>query len=150
MARRTQYRCPDCGGTITKVGPVAPETLPCVETCGGTMVQSVGPARRSGCATWPMHSYAAAVHPSQVPEAEAHARSIGIPTSFDKEGEAVFTDPKHRKRYCEAVGLYDRNGGYSDPQRKGPEGNGPSVSRKGRPQRIWDRYPKTFQRIRRA
>ncbi len=66
-------------------------------------------------ANYPMESDAAGVHPDQRVEAEAHSRSIGIPTHFTEDGAAVFTDPKHRKRYCEAIGMYDRNAGPGDP-----------------------------------
>lgn len=72
-----------------------------------------------GCSTWPMPSLAAAVHPDQVPEAMEHDRKHGIPTQYTDHGEPIFTGPQHRKRYCEVHGLYDRNGGYSDPQRRG-------------------------------
>ena len=66
-----------------------------------------------------MESDAAGVDVTQVNEAMAHSRSIGVPTDFNKEtGAAIFTSKKHRKQYCEAIGLYDRNGGYSDPSRK--------------------------------
>ena len=67
---------------------------------------------------WPMKSDAAGVAASQVKDAIEHSKKIGIPTDFTPDGRAIFTSAKHRKRYCEAVGLYDRNGGYSDPQRK--------------------------------
>jgi hypothetical protein len=69
-------------------------------------------------ANWPMCSDAAGINPDQAVEAHAHSVKIGIPTEFNSEGQAVFTSPHHRKRYCEAIGLYDRNGGYNDPQRQ--------------------------------
>lgn len=65
---------------------------------------------------WPMESDAAGVGVSQVTEAMAHSRSIGVPTDFNpKTGAAIFTSARHRKKYCEARGLRDRNAGYSDP-----------------------------------
>ena len=67
---------------------------------------------------WPVISAAAGVLPSQIDEAQAHSRQIGIPTDFTPDGDVVFTDAAHRKRYCQAIGLYDRNGGYGDPQRR--------------------------------
>ena len=68
---------------------------------------------------WPMESDAAGVDPSQVKEAAQHAKSLGIPTEFNPQtGNPVFTSRSHRKKYCEAVGLYDRNGGYGDPQKR--------------------------------
>lgn len=67
--------------------------------------------------TWPMYSDAAGVHPDQRKEAYEASVKQGCPTNFDALGRAVFTSQKHKKQYCEANGLYDRNGGYGDPQR---------------------------------
>jgi len=73
-----------------------------------------GPAH-GGCATWPMRSDAAGVHPSQAGEAHSHSVSIGVPTQFDsRTGQAIFTDRSHRKRYLAARGFIDRNAGYGD------------------------------------
>lgn len=68
--------------------------------------------------TYPMKSDAAGVHPAQISEARRRSVKMGIPTDFTPDGRAIFTDRAHRKKYCEAVGLFDRNGGYSDPKRK--------------------------------
>lgn len=65
---------------------------------------------------WPMKSDAMGVHPDQIPEVEAHSRRVGVPTRFDKDtGQAILTSPDHRRRYAKAIGLIDRNAGYSDP-----------------------------------
>ena len=64
---------------------------------------------------WPMESEALGVHPSQIADATEHARSIGIPTEFTPDGLAILRDREHRRRYCEAVGVFDRNAGYGDP-----------------------------------
>lgn len=72
-------------------------------------------SRHKPNANWPMCSDAAGVAPEQVGEAMAHADSIGIPTRFLSDGRAVFESRKHRKDYCRAIGLHDRNGGYGDP-----------------------------------
>jgi hypothetical protein len=66
---------------------------------------------------WPLHSDALGVAPSQREEAIAEAARVGIPTDYDHEGRAVLRSPKHRKELAEALGYYDRNGGYGDPQR---------------------------------
>jgi hypothetical protein len=76
--------------------------------------ESVRPRERSGC--WPMHSDAAGVHVTQIKQAYEHSVKIGCKTEFDNEGRAIFTSPQHRKRYCRAIGLCDRNAGYSDPE----------------------------------
>ena len=75
------------------------------------------PGGRCQAKNWPMYSDAAGVNPEQIPEATRHARNVGVPTDFTSDGRAIFTSPHHRKRYCEAHGLYDRNGGFNDPQR---------------------------------
>lgn len=72
-------------------------------------------APTGGCASWPMRSDAAGVHPSQAGEAYQHSVSIGVPTTFDQRtGQAIFTDRIHRKRYLAARGFIDRNAGYGD------------------------------------
>ncbi len=64
---------------------------------------------------WPLHSDALAVWPSQVREAEAHARKIGVPTSFDpKTGKCILRDRSHRAKYLKANGVCDKDGGYKE------------------------------------
>ena len=74
-------------------------------------------APRKTKATWPLLSDAAGVAESQVGEARHKFAELGLPTEVLNDGRVVFTSQKHRKEHCEAVGLYDRNGGYGDPQR---------------------------------
>lgn len=69
-------------------------------------------------AGWPMKSDALGVHPSQVNEARKESVRLGVPTDFTPDGRAILKDRKHRKKYAEAKGYYDRNGGYGDPQKK--------------------------------
>jgi hypothetical protein len=63
---------------------------------------------------WPMVSYAAGVHPDDVPAEQKFDREHGVPTEY-RDGDPVFTSPAHRKKYCEAHGLFDRNAGFRDP-----------------------------------
>lgn len=68
-----------------------------------------------GCASWPLKSDAAGVHPSQAKEAMQNASNLGVPTQFDSQtGQAVFESRSHRKAYLKAMGMHDRNGGYGD------------------------------------
>lgn len=64
---------------------------------------------------WPMKSDAAGVASHQVKEAYEHSVKNGVPTQFTSDGRAIFTSRAHRKKYCQLIGLHDRNGGYSDP-----------------------------------
>jgi hypothetical protein len=64
---------------------------------------------------WPLHSDALGVDPSTVPEWMEFDAAHGCKVDYDKDGCPVFTSPRQRKRYAEAHGYFDRNGGYGDP-----------------------------------
>jgi len=67
---------------------------------------------------WPMVSDMAGVAPSQVGELRQTLKTKGLNTEVREDGSVVWRSRGERKAYCEAVGLYDRNAGYSDPQRR--------------------------------
>jgi len=70
-------------------------------------------------ANYPMTSSAAGVHPGQIKEHMDHLRMMGCgQVDHTKDGDVIFKDKHQRKRVCEALGLFDRSGGYSDPQAK--------------------------------
>jgi len=70
-------------------------------------------------ANYPMVSSAAGVHPAQIKEHMAYLRAKGCgEVEHTKDGDVVFADKHQRKKVCEALGLFDRNGGYGDPQAK--------------------------------
>lgn len=66
--------------------------------------------------TWrrPLKSDALAVHPKQVKEAMADAAKKGVPTEFSADGSPIFTSARHRKKYCQAYGYFDKSAGYAD------------------------------------
>lgn len=117
------FRCPECGHAESEVRPMSKACGQ--KRCGNCGAVSNRDLRAEHCnfknctGNWPMESDAAGVDVSQAAEAAAHAKAIGVPTEFNPQtGNPVFTSRNHRKRYCEAVGLYDRNGGYGDPQKR--------------------------------
>lgn len=70
-------------------------------------------------ANYPMVSYAAGVNPNQIKEHMAHLRKAGCgEVEHTKGGDIVFQDARQRKKVCETLGLFDRNGGYGDPSAK--------------------------------
>lgn len=83
----------------------------------GKIVEGPAPTRAQ-LARWPIHSESMAVHPSQREELRRHLEECGVPTEIDADGCPVLTGPEHRRMVAEARGFYDRNGGYSDPQRR--------------------------------
>ena len=116
------YTCSVCGATREVQKPMAQsQSLELCNVDASVMHRDLcaeqgGYAHKPGA--WPLLSDAAGVAEHQVPEAVEHSRRIGIPTDFTPDGRAIFTSRQHRKKYCEAIGLYDRSGGYGDPQRK--------------------------------
>ena len=117
------YICPACGATKEVQKPMAESRTP--ELCDADAFVLQRDLRAEQCGyrhtpgAWPLLSDAAGVAPHQIPEAIEHARKKGVPTDFTPDGRAILTSREHRKRYCESIGLYDRSGGYGDPQRKG-------------------------------
>jgi len=116
-----QYCFTDSTGcTIQKVFRMgkAPKT---VNTNGRTFYRDIPAEHRSFRDTpgnWPKKCDATGVHPDQIEDAYALSRAQGCPTEFTSDGRRIFTNAQHRKRWCELSGYYDRNGGYSDPQRR--------------------------------
>ena len=73
----------------------------------------LGPS--GGCATYPLKSDGAGVHPDQIGEYTKHSEKMGVPTNFDSTtGQAIFESRGHRKKYLKMMGMHDRNGGYGD------------------------------------
>jgi hypothetical protein len=67
-------------------------------------------------ANYPMKSSAAGVHPGQIKEHMEYLRKAGCgQVDHTKSGDVIFRDKAQRKKVCETLGLYDRNGGHSDP-----------------------------------
>lgn len=68
---------------------------------------------------YPMVSTSAGVHPGQIKEHMDHLRAAGCgQVNHTKDGDVIFQDKHQRKKVCEVLGLFDRNGGFSDPQAK--------------------------------
>jgi hypothetical protein len=72
--------------------------------------------RKHSRAKWPIHSEAMAVDPEDIPTARKILAEHGISTEYDRAGRPILTSMAHRKAHAEAMGFYDRNGGYGDPQ----------------------------------
>ncbi len=69
--------------------------------------------------TYPMVCTAAGVHPAQIKDQVEHLKKMGLGfIEHTSDGDPIFQDRNQRKRVCEALGLYDRSGGYGDPQAK--------------------------------
>jgi hypothetical protein len=59
---------------------------------------------------WPKKSVACGVDPSQCQAAEAEARRLGVPTTFDRNsGDAIFTSAVHQHRYLKTHNMVDHD-----------------------------------------
>jgi len=87
--------------------------------CGKDMrrdIQAEQGGHRAINDTYPFASYALGIDPSEVAEHTAKDIANGVQTEYNGDGEPIFRDKSHRKKYCESYGYYDRNAGYGDPK----------------------------------
>lgn len=68
---------------------------------------------------YPMVCTSAGVHPGQIKEHMEHLRQKGCgQVNHTKDGDLIFESKGQRKKVLEALGMFDRRGGYSDPAPK--------------------------------
>jgi len=85
--------------------------------CKDHGVKLAGVNRARTQATYPMVSeIAAGVHPDLRHQAMEACEAAGVPTFYNENGDPVWTDQKHRREHCKAIGLADRNCGYGGAQ----------------------------------
>lgn len=114
------YKCPACGATKEIAKPMSESDSP--ELCDEDGFVMNRDLHAEQCGTkdtpgnWPQHSDAAGVAESQIVEASREMARAGCPTEFDSQGRAVFRDRAHRKKALRAIGMFDRNAGFSDPE----------------------------------
>ncbi len=111
------YKCLACENKQEVTRGMKDEELPVLcDNCAFVMVRDFATdfGKRKPCGNWPMESYAAGVHPKQIPEMREFDKKHNVPTDYSPDGDPVFRGPKHRKKYCEAHGLFDRNAGLND------------------------------------
>ena len=80
---------------------------------------------------WPQTSTALGVGASQIKDAEKESIALGVPTRFNKDGDAIFESRSHRKAYAEATGHFDRDAGYGDPTPSTPSEPKPKKEKVG-------------------
>lgn len=109
------------GETIFRQFSMSEEKPPLVEKNGKEYRRDIHAEHRGTRhypGNWPMASDALGAHPDQIGEVRSYLRSKGTDCEFLGDGRAVLESPGHRKAVAEARGFFDRNGGYSDPQKR--------------------------------
>jgi len=113
------YKCPACKKKKEVIKPASRYKEPeLCDVCSFVMNRDFRAEHGGHTDTpgnWPLLSDACGVAHDQVKEAHEESVKAGVPTDFTEDGRAILTSPLHRKKYCEAMGMYDRNAGYSDP-----------------------------------
>jgi hypothetical protein len=114
------YAC-ECGKRDVQVRPVSEATMrPKCPECGNKMERDFSAERPGGhlpqC--WPMWSDNGGCHSEQIGEWSGTLEKHGVSADFRKDGAIKWESAAHRKKCCEALGMFDRNGGYGDPQKK--------------------------------
>jgi hypothetical protein len=59
---------------------------------------------------WPRASWAMAVSPKTIAQAEKHDREKGVPTHYDRQGRPVYTSPEHQNAHYALFGCHDKDG----------------------------------------
>ena len=112
------FKCSACGNRQTVIRSMAESDVPVLCEVDAFVMQRDYKAdfgkQRFG-EIWPFASYAAGASPSEVPALHEFDMKNGVPTDYSDDGDPIFRSPSHRKKYCEAHGLFDRNAGFSDP-----------------------------------
>ena len=111
------YICGACGSKQEIARGMNDDELPVLcDICAFVMCRDwlVDFGRQRSGKNWPYFSYAAGVHPKQVPEMMKFDKEHGVSTEY-LDGDPQMKSPSHRRKYCEAHGLFDRNAGLSDP-----------------------------------
>jgi len=112
------FICKTCQKKQEVVRPMSESDLPLLCDIDGFVMDrdfSAELGRQYHGDIWSMASYAAGVHHKQIPEMRKFDAEHEVKTDYTDDGDPIFTGPKHRKKYCEAHSLYDRNAGLSDP-----------------------------------
>jgi len=112
------FMCVECDTKVVKTRAIKDRRKPVYcQKCESPCIRDLGAEHKVCKSTtgWPMYSDAMGVHPDQIPEAVESAKRHGVPTDFLPDGRVEWTSPSHRKNYCRAYGVHDKNGGYGDP-----------------------------------
>lgn len=70
--------------------------------------------RNAGLGTYPRKSHAMGVHPSQIKEAMARDRELGVPVNYASTGAVEFTSRGQEQKWMHAHGFCDNDAGYGD------------------------------------
>lgn len=63
---------------------------------------------------YPKTSSSCGVSKSQIKQAEAHSRKVGVPTHYNERGDPMFTSRTHQNDFLKATGRRNNDPGWGD------------------------------------
>lgn len=111
------FQCPACDAKKVVVRPMTDDSPVLCDVCAFVMerdYQADFGKQRVGD-LYPYPSTALGVHPDQVAERMRFDKEAGVPTVYNDEGDPIMRNKKHRREFCRAHDVHDRNAGFGDP-----------------------------------
>jgi hypothetical protein len=72
----------------------------------------------SGLIGWkPVHCFALALHPNQIPNARKFLKERGVEAEYDGDGNPIMRTRQHYNAYLKAVCAFNKDAGYGDRTR---------------------------------
>lgn len=115
MSKSEYMRVLSSGGVLRRKSPLTGKIVEsvAVDTESSFVSAIAHPSTRR------LESDALGCHPSQVKEMNAKARAAGLTgVHYREDGVCVMESRGQRRKWAEHNGMFDKNGGYGDPQPK--------------------------------
>ncbi len=111
------YKCPNCGISRVVIKPMSKSGTRVKCKCKATMNRNFQAdfGKQYVGDIWPYPSAALGVHPEEVQHRMEFDRQMGVPTEYNSDGDPIMRNATHRRKFCRAHKVHDRNAGYSDP-----------------------------------
>lgn len=111
------YRCPACKVQKTVIRSMKCDDAVLCDDCAFVMARDFKAdfGKQYHGNTYPYASTAMGVHPEEVKHRMKFDSDMGVPTVYNDEGDPIMRNKTHRRKFCRAHGVHDRNAGHSDP-----------------------------------
>jgi hypothetical protein len=111
------YKCPACESVKEVVRPMSDDSPVLCEKDAFVMHRDFKTdfGKQLHADIYPYPSTALGVHPDEIKHRMAFDAAKGVPTEYNSEGDPIMRSKSHRRAFCRAHGVHDRNAGYGDP-----------------------------------
>ena len=102
------YICDSCGRRGERVCASAHRNRPMPCECGNVMGRDIQAqfcsSKERAATAWPQYCEQLGVHPSQIPEAIAADKAMGLKTKYTPDGRMEFGSAAEVRRFCKLSG----------------------------------------------